>query len=78
MRCEKILGAAAAAASGRGRDRVFVHAVQKPFDHAKGDEASNVDAIQHGGVLDAEVPHALPLLEAAVQLHQLRAADKEA
>ena len=53
-----------------------MHTVQKPFDHAKRDEASDIDAVQRSGVLDAKVPHALPLLEAAIQLHQLRAADQ--
>ena len=80
VRCQKFLAAdaAAAAASGRGCNCVFMHAVQKPFDHAKGDETSDVDAVQRGGILDAKVTHALPLLEAAVQLHQLRATDQGA
>lgn len=55
-----------------------MHAVQEAFDDAEDDEAAHVDAVQGGGVLDAKVAHAQALLEAAVELHQLGAADQRA
>ena len=55
---------------------IFVHAVQEALDHAKGDEASDVDPVQHCRVLDAKVPHALAVLQRTIQLHQFRAAEQ--
>lgn len=74
----EFLGGGCAGAGGRGGDGVFVDAVQEAFDDAEDDEAAHVDAVEGGGVLDAKVAHAQPLLEAAVQLHQLGAADQRA
>ena len=50
-----------------------MHPIQEPFDHAEGDEAPDVDAVEEARVLHVPGSNLLALFEGAVELDQCRA-----